>query len=116
MQAMTLRSIKATGHPQTKGLFWYLFVGTRGGKNRIKIINQLRNKPSNKHQISQDLNLDYKLIEHHLDTLEKNNIVSKFGQKYGATYLMSPLFEESENVYDEIVEQLKKVGGDQWLE
>ncbi len=115
MQAITIRSLKAESHPQTKGLFWYLFVGTRGGLNRVKIINQLKNKPSNKNQISQDLHLDYKLVEHHLNTLEKNNLVTKMGDKYGAVYFVSTLFEESELVFDEIVQRLKKVGGDEWL-
>ena len=115
MQAITIRSIKATSHPQTKGLFWYLFVGTRGGQNRVKIISQLRNRPSNKHQLSQDLRLDYKLVEHHINTLEKNNVVTKVGNKYGATYFVSSLFEEAESVFDELVERLKKIGGNEWL-
>lgn len=115
MQAITIRSLKAESHPQTKGLFWYLFIGTRGGQNRVKIINQLKDKPSNKHQISQDLHLDYKLVEHHLHTLEKNNLVTKMGEKYGATYFVSTLFEESEPVFEEIVEKLKKVGENEWL-
>lgn len=115
MQAITIRSINAQSHPQTKGLFWHLFVGTRGGQNRIRLISQLRNKPSNKHQLSQDLQLDYKLVQHHLQTLEKNNVVTKLGFKYGATYFVSPLFEESEEMFDEIVDRLKKSGGDEWL-
>jgi DNA-binding transcriptional ArsR family regulator len=115
MQAITIRSIKAKSHPQTKGLFWYLFVGTRGGQNRVRIISQLRNKPSNTHQLSKDLGLDYKGIQHHLNTLEKNNLVTKLGAKYGVTYFVSPLFEEGELLFDEIVEKLKKVGGDEWL-
>ena len=115
MQAITIRSIKAKSHPQTKGLFWYLFVGTRGGQNRVRIISQLRNKPSNTHQLSKDLGLDYKGIQHHLNTLEKNNLVTKLGAKYGATYFVSTLFEEGELLFDEIVEKLKKVGGDEWL-
>lgn len=115
MQTITIQNIKTTSHLQTKALFWHLFVSTRGAQNRIRIINQLRLRPSNKNQLSQDLSLDYKLIDHHLDTLKKNNVVTKFGDKYGATYLISPLFEESKQVFDEIIEQLKKIGGNEWL-
>jgi len=115
MQAITIKSLKAQSHPQTKGLFWYLFVGTRGGQNRVRIINQIRNRPSNKHQISQDLHLDYKLVEHHLLALEKNNLVTRMGEKYDAVYFVSVLFGESELIFDEIVERLKKVGEDEWL-
>ena len=114
MQTLTIRSIEAKSHPQTKGLFWYLFVGTRGGQNRVRIISQLRNKPSNKNQLSQDLGLDYKGIEHHIKTLEKNNLVTKMGTKYGVVYFVSQLFEEGEAVFDVIVAKLKKVGGPEW--
>ena len=115
MQTLTIRSIEAKSHPQTKGLFWYLFVGTRGGHNRVRIISQLRNKPSNKNQLAQDLGIDYKGIEHHMKTLEKNNLVTKIGTKYGATFFVSQLFEEGEAVFDEIVAKLAKIGGTKWL-
>ncbi len=115
MQTLTIRSIEAKSHPQTKGLFWYLFVGTRGGHNRVRIISQLRNKPSNKNQLSQDLRQDYKGIEHHIKILEENNLVTKMGEKYGVTYFVSQLFEEGEAVFDEIVAKLAKIGGTEWL-
>ena len=115
MQTITIRNITTSSPPQTKTLFWHLFVGTRGGQNRIRIINQLRIRPSNKNQLSQVLRLDYKLIDHHLDILMKNNVVTKFGNNYGATYLVSTLFDNAEQVFDEIVEQLKKIGGNEWL-
>lgn len=115
MQAITLRSIKAESHPETKGLFWYLFVGTKGGNTRVRIIRQLRNSPSNKNQLSQDLGMDYKGIGHHMKTLEENNMVTKIGSKYGATYFVSSLFEESQAVFDEIVTKLQKIGEAEWL-
>ena len=115
MKALTIRSIEAESHPETKELFWYLFVATRGGATRARIITQLRNKPSNKNQLSQILGIDYKGIEHHVKTLEDNNIVTKLGGKYGALYFVSPLFEESQTIFDEIVSKLKKIGGSEWL-
>jgi predicted transcriptional regulator len=114
MQALTVKNIETKTHPQTKNLFWFLFVGTRGGNTRVRIITQIRNKPSNKNQLAQDLDIDYKGIEHHLKTLETSNLVTKIGGKYGATYFVSPLFEEAEAVFDEIVTKLKKVGGPEW--
>ncbi len=114
MKTLTIQSIKAQSHPETKGLFWHLFVGTRGGQNRVRIISQLRNKPSNKYQLSKDLELDYKGIEHHINILEKNNLITKMGEKYGTTYFVSQLFEEAEPVFDEIVDKLKKTGGAEW--
>jgi len=111
MKALSVRSIEAKTHPQTKNLFWFLFVRTRGAANRIKIVSLLRDNPSNKNQLSVDLDLDYKGVELHLNTLEKNNIVNKVGSKYGATYFVSPLFEEGEAAFDEIVTKLMKRGG-----
>ena len=115
MQTLTIRSIEAKSHPETKSLFWYLFVGTKGGRTRVRIISQLRNIPSNKNQLAKDLGMDYKGIEHHMKTLEKNNLVTKIGDKYGATYFVSSLFEEGQEVFDEIVAKLIKNGGDEWL-
>jgi len=114
MKTLTIRSIEAKTHPQTKNLFWFLFVGTRGGNTRVRIITQLRNKPSNKNQIAKDLGMDYKGVEHHMKTLETSNLVTKVGGKYGATYFVSSLFEEGQEVFDEIVTKLKKVGGPEW--
>ena len=57
----------------------------------------------------------YKGIEHHMKTLEKNNLVTKMGNKYGATYFVSSLFDEGQYVFDEIVAKLIKNGGDEWL-
>ena len=114
MKTLTIKMIETKTHPQTKNLFWFLFVGTRGGNTRVRIITQLRNKPSNKNQLAQDLDIDYKGIEHHLKTLETSNLVTKIGGKYGVTYFVSPLFEEAEAVFDEIVTKLKKVGGPEW--
>ena len=115
MQAITLRSIQAESHPETKNMFWYLFVGTKGGNTRVRIIRQLRNKPSNKNQLAQDLDFDYKGIGHHIKILEENNLVNKVGSKYGATYFVSPLFEESQELFDEIVDKLMKIGDSEWL-
>ncbi len=106
--AITIKSLKTKVHPETKKLFWFIFVATRGGMNRIRIISHLRIMPTNTHQLSKQMRLDYKAVQHHLKTLEQNNLVTKVGDKYGATYFPSVLFEDGEAVFDEIVEKLKK--------
>ena len=110
MKAISLRTIQTEAHPQTKALFWFLFAGTRGGASRIKIISSLRNRPANNHQLAIEVGLDYKAIQHHLKVLEKENIVTKVGPRYGATYFLSTLFEDGEAVFDEIVTKLIKAG------
>lgn len=114
MKAITIKNITQKSHPQTKAVFWYLFAGSRGGQNRIQIINQLRSSPSNKHQISQTLGMEYKNVAHHLEVLEKNNVVSRAGERYGEIYFVSTFFEEGEFLFEEIIEKLKKIGEDKW--
>ncbi len=109
MRAITIKSLKTKVHPETKKLFWFVFAATRGGMNRIRILSHLRIMPTNTHRLAKEMGLDYKAVQHHLKTLEQNNLVTKVGSNYGATYFPSVLFEDSEAVFDEIVSKLKKV-------
>jgi len=109
MRAITIKSIETKTHPETKRLFWFIFAGTRGGANRIRIISHLRNTPSNTHQLAKQIGLDYKAVQHHLKNLEQNNIVTKVGNNYGVIYFPSVLFEDGETLFDEIVSKLNKV-------
>ena len=106
MNTLTLRSIQTESHPDTKMIFWYLFVTTKGAKTRIKIMNLIRNQPYNTHKISQELAMDYKAIKHHIEILEKNNIIGRFDAQYGATFFPSAIFEENQNLYDELVSRI----------
>jgi len=107
MQTLKARTIEAKTDLQTKIVFWVLFVGSRGGTSRIRIMSALRKRPRNTNQLSTELGMDYKNIQHHLKILEGNNLVTKFGKNYGVIYCVSPLFENSEFVFDEIVDKLK---------
>lgn len=112
MQALTVSIIKTPTTLQEKKLFWSLFARMRGGKNRINIISILKKDPSNLHQISQELDIDYKTVQHHVKILSENNLVSKTSNGYGATYFLSEKFEKSEPIFDEIVSKLKKWDGE----
>lgn len=48
--------------PHIKLLFWFLFAGSRGGSNRLRIVQTIREKPLNANQLAKDLELDYKAI------------------------------------------------------
>ncbi len=72
--------------PEAKRLLWYLFAGFRGGENRIRIIDLLKKQPYNINQLAEVLGVDYKAVQHHIGVLEKNNLVTKVGQKYGVLY------------------------------
>jgi predicted transcriptional regulator len=91
-----------------KHLLWYLFAGSRGGNNRIKIIDLLKERPYNINQLSEALGLDYKAIQHHIVVLEKNNLVSKIGEKYGVVYFISNYLEVNIEAFNEIKSKIKK--------
>ncbi len=107
MQTLKAKTIKAKSPLQTKIVFWCLFVGSRGAPNRIRIMSALRKMSSNRNQLAIELGIDYKAIQHHLKVLEKNNLVIKTGNRYGLTFYVSTLFENDENVFNEIVDRLK---------
>jgi len=102
MQILTSRSIETKVHPQTKMMFWYLFASSRGAPTRIRIVKLLQKRPYNTHQLSKELAMDYKAVKHHITVLEKNSLLEKFDGGYGATYFLTPLFEENQAVVKEI--------------
>ncbi|KAF6243773.1 transcriptional regulator [Nitrosopumilus sp. b1] len=93
---------------QTKKLLMYLFTSTRGGFTRLRIVMMLLKQPLNTHQLSQELDLDYKAVQHHMRVLEKNNLVSKIGEKYGAMYHLSNFLEINIRALDDAIEKLER--------
>ena len=93
---------------QTRKLLLYLFTSTRGGFSRLRIIIHLLDQPCNTHQLAKKLDLDYKAVQHHLRVLEKNNMVSKIGEKYGAIFHLSNFLEIHIDALDEAIEKLDK--------
>ena len=91
-----------------KRLFWFVFSGSRGGLNRLKIISKVKENPSNINQIAKELSLDYKAIQHHIRVLEKNNLLDRVGEKYGVTYFISTFLEVNMETFEEIEEKLDK--------
>ena len=72
-------------------------------------MSALRKRPINRNQLATELGMDYKVVQHHIKILEGNNLVTKFGKNYGVIYCVSTLFENSEDVFDEIVDRLKNL-------
>ena len=94
--------------PTAKRLFWFIFAGSRGGINRLKIISALKENPQNTNQLAKELGLDYKAIQHHIRILEKNNLITKIGEKYGVRYSPSSFLEVNMETFDEIAAKLDK--------
>ena len=92
-----------------RNLLWYLFAGTKGGETRGKIINLLKEKPSNANKIAEILKLDYKTVRHHIEVLEKNNIIIAVNKgKYGAVYFLSELMQSNIKLFEEIWDKFGK--------
>jgi len=93
---------------QTRKLLLYLFTSTRGGFTRLRIIINLLDQPYNTHQLAKELDLDYKAVQHHMKVLEKNNMVSKIGEKYGAIFHLSNFLEINISALDEAIDKLDR--------
>ncbi len=93
---------------QTRKILLYLFTSTRGGFTRLRIIMHLLDQPYNTHQLAKVLDLDYKAVQHHMKVLQKNNMVSKIGEKYGAIFHLSNFLEINIGALDEAIEKLDR--------
>jgi len=75
----------------SRTLLWYLLVGTRGGPNRVRILEELQSNPHNANQLAAALGMDYRTVRHHLTLLERNGLVMRpVGRGYAAPYDLSP--------------------------
>lgn len=84
-------------------LLWFMIAGTRGGGNRARIIEVLRERPHNAHQLAKVLGLDYRTIRHHLALLHKNGLITRpAGDEYAAPYFLSAALEANFAVFEEI--------------
>ena len=93
---------------EAKRLLWYLFAGSRGGENRIRIIELIKEQPHNINQLAEALGIDYKSVQHHIGVLEKNNMVTKVGEKYGVIYFISNYLEANIEAFNEVKAAIDK--------
>ncbi len=93
---------------EARKLLLYLFTSTRGGYTRLRIIMLLLKQPYNTNQLTHELDLDYKAVQHHMRVLEKNNLVTRIGEKYGAIFHLSNFLEFNIRALDEAIEKLDR--------
>jgi DNA-binding transcriptional ArsR family regulator len=93
-----------------EAVLWYVFIGTRGGKNRARILRAVNDQPRNPNQMAESLDLDYTTIRHHLDVLTENNILKNSGSEYGAIYLPTERARANWDTIEEILEQVDEQG------
>lgn len=73
----------------------------------MKIIDLIKEKPYNINQLAELLGLDYKAVQHHISVLEKNNLVTKMGEKYGVLYFFSNYLESNIEAFNEVRSKIK---------
>jgi DNA-binding transcriptional ArsR family regulator len=99
---LELARVLSPSETSWRRLLWYVLAGSRGGPNRGRIINLLRQGPKNVNQLAEALNVHYRVAEHHIRALEKNHLVSPSGERYGRLYFLSQEMEAHLPIFDEI--------------
>ena len=85
---------------------WYLLAGTRGGENRVRIIDALSERPKNANRLAEELDVGYKTVRHHLDVLSEHGVVESGGNDYGKLYFLTDRFEAHRDTFEEITEHV----------
>ncbi len=88
-------------------ILWYIFATTRGGPTRIRIMDLLIERPYNMHQLSRELGMDYKTVQHHVRMLEENRILTPEERKYGSIYFPSAMFDGVKDIFLEIKKKVR---------
>ncbi|MGP6239192.1 ArsR/SmtB family transcription factor [Cuniculiplasma sp. SKW4] len=92
---------------ETERIVWYVLGATRGGPMRFRILRKIMNEPANRHSIANDIGVNYRTVEHHLDILLKNGFVIEEGEGYGKIYFPS---QKIEKFFVEIEEMMRRKG------
>lgn len=90
-----------------KKALWYLIAGTRGGKNRARIIRELDDRPRNANQLADELDVKYNTIRYHLDMLSDHGVVEEGDQEYGKLYFLTDQFEHHREDFESIIDKVE---------
>jgi DNA-binding transcriptional ArsR family regulator len=91
-----------------EAVLWQTLAGTRGGPNRVRILETLDERPRNANRLAEELDLAYNTVRHHLDVLEDNDIITSADEDYGAVYLPSERARAHWDTIEEIISQVDK--------
>src|SRR5260370_42092708 len=111
-EVLELAKVLSPSETSWRRLLWYVLAGSRGGPNRGKIINLLRNEPRNVNQLAEALDVHYRVAEHHVRALEKNKLITPSGERYGKLYFLSQEREAHLHSLDAICSQIQPRAGE----
>ncbi len=102
-----LAKVHSPSETSWRRLLWYVLAGSRGGVNRGRIIDLLRREPHNVNQLAEALDVHYRVAEHHVRALEKNNLITPAGEHYGKLYFLSQEMEIHLYLFDEVWQKIQ---------
>lgn len=92
-----------------EAVLWYVLTGTRGGPNRLRALQALKERPRNANQLATELDLDYNTVRHHLEVLQENAVVKTNGNEYGSIYLITQQAQDNWDTIEEIMAEPSRV-------
>lgn len=91
-------------------LAYWLIGGSRGGRNRARILLTLAKQPLNLHRLAERLGMDYKTAQHHVSLLEQNGFVDPVGRKYGKVFVPTGEFEANRKTVMPLIKRVIEDG------
>lgn len=87
---------------------WHLFVGTRGGIQRARLVRLIETRPYNANELATAVGLDYKTIRYHLRVLVDNDVLIASEERYGTLYFWSASMVDNREGWRQIWESVEK--------
>lgn len=84
---------------------YWLLAGSKGGANRIKILQELEKKPLNPNELSKKTGLNYKTVQHHIGLLTQNQLLVKRGNRYGGVFFWSEELKKNHGLFKKLFEE-----------
>ncbi len=95
--------------PGLKQELSYLMLGQQGGENRIKILEKLKDRSYNVNQLSNELDLNYRTIKHHVERLLEHDLIEPSGEDYGEVFFLSQRLEDNFEMLEKMKKKLETV-------
>src|SRR5437660_12327449 len=78
---LELARVLSPSETSWRRLLWYVLAGPRGGPNRGRIGNHVREGPKTVNQLADALDVHYRCAEQHIRPLDKTHTVSPPGRR-----------------------------------